>query len=150
MKFTPEVVVALAVLRANAENDFERHRINVLERDLTAPPQVEVIDDTYQKFNDVVFHKNKQGHYVTSSTGIHRFVWQYYVGDIPEGYHVHHVDFDKANNQIENLQCLTKKEHSKIHRDKLPYFENICEVCGKTYVVINLINAQKRNKLLNF
>lgn len=134
MKFTPEVIAALATLRNAAENDFERHRLDVLERDLTAPPVVEVIDDTYQKFNGVVFHKDRQGHYVTSSTGIHRFVWQYYVGNIPEGYHIHHSDFDKSNNKIENLQLLTKKEHSKIHRANLPYYENVCEVCGKTYL----------------
>lgn len=52
MKFTPEVQAALAVLRANAENDFEHHRLDVLERDLTAPPVVEVIDDKHQSLNN--------------------------------------------------------------------------------------------------
>lgn len=49
MEMTPEVITALTVLRNAAENDFERHRINVLERDLTSPPRVEVIDSAHQK-----------------------------------------------------------------------------------------------------
>jgi len=44
MKFTPEVIAALQVLRDNATNDFERHRLDVLERDLTAT--------CVEKFND--------------------------------------------------------------------------------------------------
>ena len=41
MQMTDKVRVALAVLRDAAENDFERHRLDVLERDLTTPPVVE-------------------------------------------------------------------------------------------------------------
>ena len=61
MKFTPEVVAALAVLREHAENDFERHRLDVLERDLTTPPQVEVIDEKTQIFAGVTFFDTPHG-----------------------------------------------------------------------------------------
>jgi len=60
MKFTPEVVAALKVLRDNAETDFERHRIDVLERDLTAPPAPEVIDDKHQRFNGVTYMQRQE------------------------------------------------------------------------------------------
>ena len=30
----------------------------------------------------------------------------YHNGEIPEGYHVHHIDGDRYNNNIENLECL--------------------------------------------
>lgn len=99
MKFTPEVVAALKVLRANAENDFERHRIDVLERDFTAPPVVEVITSTRQKFGDVVYYKAKDEHYTTSAA-LHRVVWQYYHGDIPDGCQIHHVDENPSNNNV--------------------------------------------------
>ncbi|MBR0060330.1 MAG: hypothetical protein IJP68_02515 [Selenomonadaceae bacterium] len=39
MKLNNEVQNALTVLRANAENNFERHRLDVLERDLINPPR---------------------------------------------------------------------------------------------------------------
>lgn len=133
MKNPERVAELLAELRELAENDFERHRLDVLERDLTAPPQVEVIDDTHQRFNGVTYCKGRDGHFVHNHF-IHRDVWQYYIGEIPTGYEIHHVDENKANNTIDNLQCLTKKQHSKIHHEKMPVAEYVCEVCGKTYV----------------
>ena len=33
----------------------------------------------------------------------------------PKIYHIHHIDHDHSNNDIENLQCLTKEEHLKHH-----------------------------------
>jgi hypothetical protein len=38
--------------------------------------------------------------------------WQLYLS--PE-YHVHHKDEDKANNAVDNLQCVTPSEHSALH-----------------------------------
>lgn len=34
---------------------------------------------------------------------------------IKKGEHVHHKDFDKTNNKIENLEVLTISEHARIH-----------------------------------
>lgn len=67
MKFTPEVITALQVLKDNAETDFERHRISVLENDLTNPPKVEVIDEKHQKFDGFIYHWVSSGHFVLSS-----------------------------------------------------------------------------------
>lgn len=44
---------------------------------------------------------------------LHRYVWQKERGEIPEGYDIHHLDGDKTNNTIENLECLPKAEHTK-------------------------------------
>lgn len=138
MKFTPEVIAALAVLREHTENDFERHRLDVLERDLTAPPVVEVIDDKHQKFNGVTYTKNKCGHY-SQGAAIHRDIWQYHHGEIPNGYVIHHIDNNKAHNGICNLQCLTVGEHQKIHyldkdlRRRPPIIKKVCAFCGKEF-----------------
>lgn len=35
--------------------------------------------------------------------------------EIPLGFDVHHIDGNKDNNEIENMQLLTEKEHIKIH-----------------------------------
>lgn len=38
---------------------------------------------------------------------------------LPYGaYEVHHIDFDKNNNKVSNLQILTPTEHDKIHEEK--------------------------------
>lgn len=138
MKNTKRAAELLAELRTLAENDFERYRINVLEQDLTAPPKVEVIDDNYQKFNGVLYRKNNHGHYSTGQ-GIHQVVYRYYCGEIPTGYEIHHKDKNKSNNDIFNLQILTKAEHQKLHNQKgnvLVRKEEItttCANCGKIF-----------------
>ena len=135
MKFTPEVIAALQTLKNAAENDFERHRISVLEKDLTAPPVVEIIDENYQFFCGEVFHKDKGGHF-RRDTSLHRFVFYYYNGDIPNGYEIHHKDLDPSNNATENLQLLSKSEHQKLHH-KLNRETQTCPVCGKLFVASN-------------
>lgn len=42
---------------------------------------------------------------------LHRDVWEHHRGPIPEGFHVHHVDGDTGNNAIENLECLSPRQH---------------------------------------
>lgn len=137
MKFTPEVIAALNVLRHAAENDFERHRINVLERDLTDPPVVEQIDDKHQRFNGITYRKIKDGHY-TQNNGLHRDVWQYHYGDVPNGYIVHHNDWNPANNGIANLRLMENTEHNRLHMKNAPVKDLICEYCGKPFSTISI------------
>ena len=42
---------------------------------------------------------------------IHRFEWECVRGDIPEGFVIDHIDSNKTNNKIENLQLLTVSEN---------------------------------------
>lgn len=136
MKQPERVAKLLAELRALTENDFERHRIDVLEKDLIAPPTVEVIDDKHQCFNGVTYTKNNHGHFSTP-TSIHRVVWSYYHGKIPQGdYVIHHIDQNKGHNDIDNLQILAKSVHSIIH-NAIPRPEKICPVCGKKFIPQN-------------
>lgn len=135
MKQPERVAALLAELRTLAESDFERHRIDVLERDLTAPPTVEVIDDTRQSFDGVTYRKNHDGHFYRG-LALHRAVWSYCVGEIPDGYHIHHVDEDKANNDIVNLQMLMQSEHLKLHNATIRT-EKFCPVCKKSFIPQN-------------
>lgn len=81
-------------------------------------PQVEVIDDKHQKFNGITYCTSTaprmEGRYF-KLLSLHRMVWICYNGEIPDGYDIHHKDFNKDNNSIDNLQLLTKDEHNKIH-----------------------------------
>jgi len=45
----------------------------------------------------------------------HRFVWEQTNGEIPKGYIIHHIDENKRNNKLENLQMMTSKEHNLLH-----------------------------------
>ena len=56
-----------------------------------------------------------------SRTGhrLHKDVWEFHNGPVPEGFHVHHIDGDTTNNSIENLACISRKEHKAEHREEL-------------------------------
>lgn len=44
---------------------------------------------------------------------MHRLVYEVFVSDIPPKFDIDHINGDKQNNCIWNLQCLSKKQHSK-------------------------------------
>lgn len=44
-------------------------------------------------------------------TKVHRVIWMVVNGDIPDGLYVNHIDEDKSNNCISNLNLLTHKEN---------------------------------------
>lgn len=76
----------------------------------------------YQYFDGIKFTLcEKSGYYrhQTLRKYMHRYVWEYYNGKIPSGYEVHHIDFDKSNNDISNLQLLTSQEHHQLHKELL-------------------------------
>lgn len=67
---------------------------------------------------------DKTGYYLCHDAGgtgtrLHRDVWCFYNGDIPKGYSIHHIDHNKSNNEINNLQMLSNSEHIKLHGAEL-------------------------------
>ena len=75
-------------------------------------------DNNIAVFNGLTFIRDKQtGYYLNSKTHkrLHVYVWEYHNGIKPQGYHVHHKDLDKQNNNIDNLILLTPSEHAKLH-----------------------------------
>ncbi len=74
------------------------------------------------EFNGVMFCRDdKTGYYLNSNTRtrLHRAVWEYHNGEIPDGYEIHHIDRDKSNNEPGNLAMLTREQHHKIHVDEM-------------------------------
>ena len=49
---------------------------------------------------------------VRRSIKVHRLVYMTFVGDIPQGYQIDHIDGDASNNNLENLRCVTPRENS--------------------------------------
>lgn len=50
----------------------------------------------------------------------HRLVMSEFLGrPLNEDEHIHHIDGDKLNNSLENLQVISRSEHTRIHnKDK--------------------------------
>lgn len=66
------------------------------------------------------FSQNGQGYYQLTLTGlgkretfrVHRLVYEAFVGPVPEGMQVNHIDEDKLNNCVWNLNLMTPKENT--------------------------------------
>lgn len=64
----------------------------------------------------------------------HVLVWERYFGPVPKGYQIHHIDGNKQNNDIKNLQLVTSLEHKRIHagcKFVVDEWYKPCSVCGK-------------------
>lgn len=115
---------------AEVATAFDRHRQNVhalfvsrgfLCRQKNLQPFVMYQGEKYSL---------SSGYYVQTVTGerLHRRIWTDTNGPIPDGCEIHHKDSDKANNAIENLECLTKSDHSSIPKKPSPIV--LCAQCG--------------------
>lgn len=66
---------------------------------------------------------------------IHVLEWERYNGQKPEGMKVHHIDFDKSNWHIKNLQLVTPSEHRKIHagwvKENGEWTKKLCKGCNR-------------------
>ncbi len=77
-------------------------------------------DHRKDKYIDkIIDKKNKNGYMVAFlSLGdkvvqirIHRLIWRYYYGKIPENLQINHKDVNKTNNRKENLELVTGSEN---------------------------------------
>lgn len=70
-----------------------------------------------QYYDGIKFTLRPSGYY--ASTGkkriqMHRYVWEKEaMVKIPPGFDVHHINNDKSDNRFENLECLSKSDHTR-------------------------------------
>lgn len=83
-------------------------------------------DRKHAYFNGYKFTRDeKKGYYLSSKNlknnkrqRLHVYMWEYYNGEIKEGYTVHHKDKDKNNNEMSNFILLLGLKYSKLQRAK--------------------------------
>lgn len=79
------------------------------------------------EFDGRKYRFGKTGYYHAENWGsggpttLHRAIWSKANGPIPHGHHIHHIDGNKANNEISNLDVISASEHSKHHADENPW-----------------------------
>jgi hypothetical protein len=66
------------------------------------------------------YQKDKPLEKYPYSSLLHLWIWkEHHDGRWPrKGYHIHHIDHNKYNNSIENLEEIEGEEHFKLHRER--------------------------------
>lgn len=65
------------------------------------------------KYQDFLTLTNSNGYAICSPGLLHRIVIETFIGEIPEGMQIDHIDGNKSNNYLSNLEIVTKSENQK-------------------------------------
>jgi hypothetical protein len=106
----------------------------------------------------LVPYKEHPNCYCNGRYPFHRLVVENHIGRYltPEE-HVHHIDFDKQNNNKENLLICSNSEHQKIHAAHTKRQDRRCSCCNtvfypnkatQVYCSVRCANSTKKEKAL--
>lgn len=77
-----------------------------------------MVCDSTQPVSELRWCKAARGYMVLSSDpGVyqHRYVWEQAHGPIPPRHHIHHKNKVRDDNRLENLECIEKHAHMRLH-----------------------------------
>lgn len=81
--------------------------------------QTEIRVTRFIEYDGIRFYSDQRGYWLGTINNkpkrLHIYVWEKYNGPVPKGYHIHHIDHDSNNNDIENLQLIEKHLHLSMH-----------------------------------
>lgn len=60
-----------------------------------------------------------------SGAAIFHLVYKIFVGDKPKGFDLHHIDGNKLNDRLDNLQLLSHSDHLTLHKKGHKYSDEI-------------------------
>ena len=102
-----------------------------------------------------IFENNTRKDY-----SVHRFIYECFKGKIPNEMHIDHLDFDRKNNSIKNLQLLSPKENSQkscckkvsslnLETNEKKNFDSLSQVAEYHQISVVSVchNCQKKNKI---
>ena len=87
-------------------------------------------------FNGKKYSEKPSGYWIRtdrSRGAMHRDIWEYYNGPIPEGFQIHHINGIRGDNDINNLEMVEAAEHSRRHM-KTRMYTHVCPNCGACLV----------------
>lgn len=76
--------------------------------------------------------------------GLHQYIWITVNGDIPNGYDIHHIDGNRQNNSIYNLELIERHKHMSGHNKGKIISEDTKEKMSKA----NVNNPKKSKQIV--
>lgn len=70
------------------------------------------------EFNGAKYTLKPTGYYAKTNGSrslLHRDVWEYHNGKIPPKHDIHHINHDRSDNSIENLELISTAKHNELH-----------------------------------
>lgn len=81
-------------------------------------------------FNGRRYSLRNNGYYGATEgnrASLHRDMWEASYGPIPADYDIHHKNFDKTDNRLDNFECLPKAEHAHLYGTGCNGFRHGCD-----------------------
>lgn len=119
---------SLSINQINILNDLNR---GLSIKEIASKKQVS-LSAIYKSLRKIKLKEKKSNNYIKlkikgKNQSEHRVVWESIYGKIPRDHIIHHIDFNKNNNSIDNLLCLTKHEHRLLHAHLKLKLKNLSE-----------------------
>ncbi len=93
----------------------------------------------------IVSLHNTDGKIVTRQ--VSRLVYEAFVGAIPHGYHIDHIDNDKSNNHVSNLRAVTPGQNNKFrdefYQNRAKMIKSTCKFCKKEFEYIETSSIER-------
>lgn len=100
------------------------------------------------------------GRYVKNNHYVHRIVAESFIGHIPSGMVINHIDYNRSNNRVSNLEIVTQSENVSHSSNRMRLPKSKCKpsntgekyICfkGRSYIVcINRLHIYKSFKSLD-
>lgn len=86
---------------------------------------------TYYRYPDAPRQSDRR-YFKRHGKYLHRAVWEFHHGPIPDGCHIHHRDKDTTNNDLANLEAIAERDHIPTYHpdltpDQIAFFKRVVQ-----------------------